>query len=67
MTDTMKLAALVLNHDPSALAKLVVALPAANDDSFDWQDELANDPAYEKWVNEMAMAEDFRNCRLPGE
>ena len=63
----MKMAALVLQHDPSALAKLAVALPAANDDSFDWQAEQANDPGYDAWIEEQAMTEGFRHARLPGE
>lgn len=64
MTNTQKMAALVLNHDPSALTKLAMALPVANDD---WQDELANDPAYEKWIEECALADGFRHARMPGE
>lgn len=65
-TATMKMAALVLKHDQSALAKLAVALPAANEE-FDWQAEQANDPGYEAWIEEQAMTEGFRHARLPGE
>ena len=61
MTDTMRMAALVLEHDPSALAKLTVALPVANDEWYVQQDQ---DDA---WIEQQAMMENFRHCRMPGE
>jgi hypothetical protein len=67
MTATMKLLKIALDNDPSLTAKYFEVLDAANDSSFDWQDELANDPGYEKWINELAITEGYRHARMPGE
>ena len=58
-------AAMVLKHDPVAVMKLACATdaPAANDPSFDWQAELANDPGYLAWLDREAEIEDYRHAR----
>lgn len=53
MTDTQKLLKIAFDADPSLTAMLFEALDAAND-------SLAA-------IEEQAMMEDYRHCRLPGE
>lgn len=56
MTNTMKTLAMAFDHDPSMTVKLFEALDkmaAANDENAALEDA--------------AMMEDFRHCRLPGE
>lgn len=69
-TETMKLLKLAMDHDPSLIAKVMMEFDiteAANDASFDWQKEQANDPGYEAWIDELAMTEGYRHARMPGE
>jgi len=63
MTMTQKQFDLDPSLVPMALAMIT---PAANDD-FNWEAELAADPAYDAWVNEQAMAWNFSHARMPGE
>lgn len=61
--------AVVLKHDAKLEARLAATIStgdAANDTSYadaDWQDLLANDPAYIEWIERQAEEEDYRNAR----
>lgn len=67
MTNTMKLLQIAFDHDPSLTTKMFAALDAANDASFDWQKEQANDPGYDAWIEEQARTDAYRHARIPGE
>jgi len=66
MTNTAKLLKIAFDADPTMTVKMFEALDAAND-SFDWQNEQANDPGYADWIEELAMTEGYRHARMPGE
>ena len=66
MTNTARLLKIAFDADPTMTAKMFEALDAAND-SFDWQNEQANDPGYDAWIEELAMTEGYRHARMPGE
>jgi hypothetical protein len=63
MNNVAEFAALVLKHDDKAVNEVVNHLfaEAANEEWYAAQDRD------EAWIEEMAMMEDYRHCRMPGE
>lgn len=65
---TGRFIAIAAKHDASMEAKLAgtMNVEAANDASYDdadWQQLLANDPAYIEWIERLAEEEDYRHAR----
>jgi hypothetical protein len=68
MEMTGRFLAVVAKHDPKATSKLAATMKveAANDashDDADWQQLLADDPAYIEWIERLAEEEDYRHAR----
>lgn len=61
--NTKKMVALTIDLDPTLLAKATDILIG----KLDWQKEQANDPGYDKWLDEQAMAWNYSHARMPGE
>lgn len=57
---TGRFLAIAMKNDPKILAGATAALA---DDDHNWQDVLADDPAYIEWLEAQAEMEDYRHAR----